>query len=196
MKIIGICGTSGSGKSTVCSILEHHGVAVLDCDKIYHELTGAPSDCLRAIGKAFGDDLIREGKLDRAALRPIVFSDPEKLHDLNQLTHRFVLEELSSKLDKLRTKGQKICAIDAPLFFEAGLDTWCDVVCAVISPEEEQIQRICKRDGITKEDAKERVAKQIPSSVLREKVDVVIENKKDIAHLEMECRNLIARVLQ
>ncbi len=191
MKIIGICGRSGSGKSTVSALLNKKGVPVLDCDVIYHDLVSSPSDCLLAIGDHFGSHVIRSGALDRNALREIVFSDEKKLSELNRLTHPFILDELKKRLEKLSAQGSNLCVIDAPLFFEAGLETWCDVVCAVVSNEDLEIQRICQRDHIAPTLAKERIDKQISNQFLKSRADFVIENNGDLNELENACNDLI-----
>jgi len=190
--IIGICGNSGSGKSTVCRILSEMGIPVLDCDLIYHQLTENDTDCLREIKRRFGANVIKNGKLNREVLRQIVFRNPSDLSDLNQLTHRYVLMKLSEQIQFLQKEKQEICIIDAPLFFEAGLETWCQTVCAVVSTQDEQINRICTRDGITKEEAKLRLSKQIPPEVLIQKSDFVIHNIFDQEHLRKECNKLLA----
>ena len=191
MKIIGICGSSGSGKSTVCSILAGRGVPVLDCDVIYHELVDHPSHCLHAIAERFGNSMIRDGKLDRAALRKVVFSDPAALNDLNRISHYYVKEELRDRCRKLKENGEEVVAIDAPMLFEANLETWCDVVCAVVADPLVQIRRICARDGITPEDARLRVLKQTPSEILRERADFILENNGSAEELSDACDRLL-----
>ena len=196
MVIIGICGNSGSGKSTVCGILEKLGARVLDCDVIYHKLVNSPSECLTAIGNRFGPNLIENGQLNRHALRNIVFNDKEKLQELNKISHHYVKLELKKEITLLQENSEKICVIDAPMFFEASLDSWCDLVCAVVSDFDTQVSRICSRDGISHSDAKNRLSKQIPADELINRSDFVIKNTGDLKHLETECNNLISIACQ
>lgn len=191
MKIIGICGPSGSGKSTFASLFSKKGIPVLDCDAIYHDLINAPTNCLAAIGKRFGSDVIREGRLDRKALGKIVFSDVDLLNELNKITHRFVLEELSKQIGALKDKKTPVCVIDAPMFFEAGLDSWCDLTCCVIADRETQLARICERDKITRSEAEIRIDRQIKPSELAAKCDLVVKNDGDRSELEAECDQVL-----
>jgi dephospho-CoA kinase len=183
MMVIGICGRSGSGKSTVCRVFSDHKIAVLDCDVIYHELINFPSPCLDAVRERFGDAVVCDGRLDRTVLKNIVFHNKEALLDLNRITHRFVLDELSKRIQSLRENGWKACVIDAPLFFEANLQTWCDVVCGVVSKDEIQIERICARDGISREEAVLRLNGQISRDEIYSRCDHIIENTGDIDQL-------------
>ena len=196
MKIIGICGSSGSGKSSVCEILLSRGISILDCDVIYHDLINTKTPCLDAIGEEFGFDLISDGKLDRARLRDIVFRSPEKIASLNKISHKFVKDELKRKLIELNDTKTSCCVIDAPMFFEANLDLWCDFVCAVLTDRSVQIKRICDRDGITPEQAKQRLDNQLSNEFLISKVDFVIYNDKDREHLANECDKMLDAVKQ
>ncbi len=190
MIIVGICGSSGSGKSTVGLIFQGFGAAFFDCDKIYHDLVSAPSECLNAIGERFGYDLIQNGSLDRKKLSDIVFSDPLALSELNQITHRFVLDALRELIDAERKKDAPMCVIDAPLFFEAGLEKWCDFVIAVISDEKQQLHRIHRRDGISEDLARLRIQSQIGNDELIARSQFVIENTGSILDLELQCNNI------
>ena len=195
MKIIGICGSSGSGKSTVCKILSSFGAAVLDCDEIYHELVSQRTPCLEEIASEFGADLIENEKLNRTKLSRIVYSDSKKLERLNEITHRHILSELKNRLEKLQNASQKVAVIDAPLLYEAGLDKWCYLVCAVLSDPNEQVLRLCMRDKISKEDAQKRLQNQLPQEELRRKANFVIENSANFDSLTDQCKKLFDLVL-
>jgi len=195
MKIIGLCGTSGSGKSTVGNYFSQKGIVWLDCDRIYHQLVAAPSFCLEEIANHFGSELIQGGVLDRKKLREIVFSSDEKRARLNQITHRHVLSELERQIAALRLKGVAACVIDAPLFFEANLDAWCDSVCAVVADEKTRLIRISKRDGISLDEARIRLNKQTPQQELIRRSDYVIDNSADIKALYNQCDRVINKIL-
>lgn len=187
MKIIGICGSSGSGKSTACKYFQENGIPVLDCDKIYHELVESPSECLTEIGETFGKDLIQNNSLNRKKLGNIVFQDPAKLALLNEISHRHVILELEKRIQDFSKKDQNACIIDAPMLFESGLDKRCDVVIAVISDEKIQIRRICERDGIDEASAKKRLQNQKNAEVLKELADFVIVNNGTYQELLLQC---------
>lgn len=190
MKIIGICGSSGAGKSTVCSYFEQFGFAILDCDAIYHELVNAPSDCLTELGKNFGEDLIEGGRLDRNKLGQIVFSDKNKLRKLNEISHRHVKLQLEKEIKRLKASDVEAAIIDAPMLFEAELDKRCDLVIAVISDEASQLSRICERDGIGREKALKRLSNQISADELIKKANIIIENKGDLSDLQNQCKEI------
>ena len=195
MKIIGVCGSSGSGKSTVCRCFQNRGVPVLDCDEIYHKLVNAPSPCLQEIGEQFGFDMIQGGSLDRKKLGAIVFADRSKLERLNEISHRHVIFELDKIILSLQASGFTACAIDAPMLFEAGLDERCDFVVAVIADKQVQIDRICRRDGIEKEQAEKRISNQISSEKLKARADFILENNGTKEDLIRVCNELLDTIL-
>jgi len=194
MKIIGICGRSGSGKSTVCKFLSKFGAIILDCDQIYHNLVSASSPCLDEIKRRFGDQVVKDDSLDRKSLGAIVFNDSAALSDLNRISHHYVKEELKKQLEILKSEKVSVAVIDAPMLFEAKLETWCDLVCAVIANPEKQIERICHRDLITSEQAEARVKNQLSETELRKKASFVIENNGDLMELEKQCNRLLLKI--
>lgn len=193
---IGICGSSGSGKSSVSQIFKENNVTVFDCDEIYHKLVDAPSPCLNEIANTFGNDLIQNGRLDRKKLSEIVFSDKEMLLKLNEISHRHVIEELEKGIEQLKKENVKACVIDAPMLFESKLDQRCDYVIAVITNEQTQLTRIIQRDNIDAERAKKRLANQIPNEELIQRSDFVIENNGSREELENKCRKLLTKILE
>ena len=195
MIIIGICGSSGSGKSTVCEYFAEKGVPILDCDKIYHELISRESDCLKEIGSVFGSVYVQNGALNRKELGRIVFSDPDKLKLLNQISHRHVLREIEIRIKDLENGGAKLCMIDAPMLYEAGLQDRCDYVCAVVSDTESQLQRMCRRDGISLSEAKLRLDHQISPDELRKRADFIIENTGSVSALQKACDDFLRKII-
>ena len=196
MKIIGICGSSGSGKSSLSQVFRENNIKVFDCDEIYHKLVDAPSPCLDEIASTFGHDLIQNGRLDRKRLSEIVFSDREKLMRLNEISHRHVIFELDKGIQALKSQNAKACVIDAPMLFEAKLERRCDVVVAVIADEKVQIDRIMQRDGVDAERAKKRLANQVPNEELKRRADYVIENNGSREELRKKCNELLPVILR
>ena len=174
MKVIGLCGGSGAGKGTVCSIFAELGIPSIDTDKLYHSLISTDSECTMEIVSAFGSDVYANPGVDRKALRNIVFSSPENLAILNKITHKHILASVRSIIKN--TDEARAIIIDAPLLFESGFDKECDVKICVIADEDVRIERIIKRDGISPEIAKARIASQIPNEELKEICDYTIEN--------------------
>ena len=185
MKILGLCGGSGSGKSLVCKCFLKHGIVSIDADKVYHELVSSNSDCLVELTNEFGNSILTSGTLDRRELARIVFSDPSKLERLNQITHKHILGRIRNMITDYEEKGYNGVIVDAPLLFESGFDKECDFIACVCADKDIRVKRITSRDNISNEDALIRISKQIPDEILREKCNFVIENNgNDITELE------------
>ena len=189
MKVIGLCGGSGAGKGTVCSIFAELGIPSIDTDKLYHSMISTDSECTMELVSAFGDVIYANPGIDRRALRDVVFSSPDNLALLNKITHKHILASVRCLIDK--ADNVRAIIIDAPLLFESGFDKECDVKICVIANEDVRIKRITKRDGITPEIAKARIASQIPSDKLIEMCDYSIENNSDSNELRQRIQALI-----
>lgn len=155
--IVGITGGTGCGKTTALRAFEALGGTVIDCDRVYHRLLQEDQALLRAIEDRF-PGCVTEGALDRKKLGTIVFADPEALQDLNRITHGAVKREVLAIID--RTPGS--VAIDAIGLFEGGLAELCQLTMAVTAPEQQRIERLTRRDHITKEYAISRIRAQRP----------------------------------
>ena len=179
MKIIGLCGGSGSGKGTVAKILSKRGVAHIDADAVYHELVCGPSQLMNELVSEFGEGIVNsEGGLYRPALASIVFAEGAewKLERLNVITHKFVLERIEQIISDFSSRGYKAVLVDAPLLFESGFDSRCESVICVIAPHDLRIKRIVSRDGITADAASKRILSQVSDDALSQKCDYVINN--------------------
>ncbi len=184
-KVVGLCGGSGSGKSMVCEIFKEFGIDNINTDKIYHELTSQKSDCLDDLVNHFGTDILTDGILDRAKLREIVFSSDEKLKELNKITHPHILKKVREKIEEHKRNGSKGVIVDAPALIESGFDKECDFRLCVYADIETRIQRIIKRDGITREQAEKRIYSQIATDYLLEICDYSIENNGSVAEVRI-----------
>ncbi len=153
--IVGLVGKSCSGKDTVASLLDDRFVAI-DEDKLGHE---ALEKNIEKIKSSFGSDVISGGTVDRKALGKIVFSDPDKLRILNDITHPWMKEETLRMAEEIEKSG-KIALINAALLEEMGFLPYCDEILEVISPYEKRKERALKRDGITEEGYRKRALSQ------------------------------------
>ncbi|MCL1835083.1 MAG: dephospho-CoA kinase [Oscillospiraceae bacterium] len=180
MYIIGITGGTGAGKTSALRVLERSGALVIDCDKLYHELLAENEGLKAQLGRRF-EGVLRAGEIDRKRLGEIVFSDPSALSDLNEITHRFIGEEIERRLAHWERQGGLFAAIDAIALIESGRGAKCDAVVGVTAPEEKRLARIMKRDGITSEQAQQRIAAQKPDSFFRENCGYILENIYDTA---------------
>lgn len=193
MRIIGITGPSGSGKSFIGNILEAKGIPCIDADEVYHSLLVPPSPCLDALRSAFGDSVFyTDGSLDRSALGRIVFSDADKLDLLNSTVLSFVIDKTRTLIKELGNAGHCAVAVDAPTLIESGFDKECDTVVSVIAPKHVRIERIMKRDGISLADAELRVKAQKDDSFYINASDTVITNSDSRDSVEEKISELLA----
>ena len=198
MRVIGLCGGSGSGKGTVAKIFERYQVQSIDTDAVYHKITSGKSDCLDELEGFFGRDIIGEdGGLDRRALGKIVFAeDGEKKRSvLNRIAHKHVLIEVRKMLDLLRSQGHRWAIVDAPMLFESGFNAECDSIVCVIADRNVRISRITERDGISPEAASARIASQLSDERLAQLCDYKIVNNGDLAELEASVADLAEKIL-
>ncbi len=175
MKIIGITGSSGSGKSTVTQILEKELKAKsINADEVVKQMQTQSSKYFEKIVELFGKEIIQEnGSLNRKRLAQIIFQDKAQKEKLDKLTYTYVVKEIKKQVNN--TQGDYVI-IDAPLLIESKLNEICNAVIAVISNKEEQITRICNRDNIEKDDAKLRIEAQKDNEFYKKNADYVVEN--------------------
>ncbi len=159
MKVVGITGPTGAGKTTALRAVESLGGVVFDCDRVYGELLDTSEDLLDAIGRRF-PGTVRDGRLDRRALAAAVFQSPGELAALNRIAHPRVAAELYGRLERAKESGALLAAIDAIALFESGLSGLCDDTVFVTAPRETRIRRIMLRDGIDRSYAEARVNAQ------------------------------------
>lgn len=182
MKVIGLCGGSGSGKSTVSTYFAAYNILPINTDEIYHALTVEKTPCVCELESAFGAKVVNsDGSLNRKALSAVVFSDKAKLDLLNKITHAYVLREVRRIIARATEDNYFAVLVDAPLLFESGFDSECDAVVAVVADEEIKLSRIVERDGITEDAAKKRLASQLSDEYLRQRADYVIVNNSSCA---------------
>lgn len=175
MKIIGVTGSSGSGKSTVTQILEKELKAKsINADEVVKQMQTQSSKYFEKIVELFGKEIIQEnGSLNRKRLAQIIFQDKAQKEKLDKLTYTYVVKEIKKQVNN--TQGDYVI-IDAPLLIESKLNEICNAVIAVISNKEEQITRICNRDNIEKDDAKLRIEAQKDNEFYKKNADYVVEN--------------------
>lgn len=178
MMVIGITGGIGTGKSTAAACLREKGLAHIDADEISRQLTRAGSPMLPVIDEAFGPGLINgDGDLDRKALASIVFSDRDKRERLEEIMFDAIIEEIAFRIDRAKEEGRaRAVLLDAPLLFEAGLDTMCDCVLLLTADEDMRIKRVMERDGVTDRDVRNRINSQMGDEEKLKRADFSIDN--------------------
>ena len=193
MKVIGLTGGTGSGKSVVSKSLAAAGALIVDADKIAHEIILKGEPAYQEIIEYYGTGILdEEGSIIRKKLGEIVFNDKEKLAFLNQCTHKYITAEVKKQIAEAKEEGTATAIIvDAPLLLEAKLETVCDLVWVVYAEPEVRAQRVMARDGITYELAKARIANQKSWEEYKAAADAVIDNSKDISYLEGQLSEIL-----
>ncbi|MFP4661437.1 MAG: dephospho-CoA kinase [Halanaerobiales bacterium] len=181
--IIGLTGGIASGKSTVSSILDELGAALIDSDKLAHDVLKDKSVCKKIV-ESFGKQVLNEdGEINRSSLGEIVFNDPEKRKDLENITHPVIISRIHKKIEEYEKENRNI-VLDAPLLFEANLDRIVDQTWVVYVDKKTQIKRLMSRNGMDYEKAKARVESQMPLKKKKKMADVVIDNMGSISQLK------------
>lgn len=197
IRIVGLTGGIGTGKSTAAEYLKGKGFAHIDADAISRDITADGSPMLSVLDGLFGPsgqfgkegvEILRpDGSLDRAALASLVFTDQGRKRQLDQVMFRAIIAEIDQQIDawqKAASQNPVGILLDAPLLFEAGLDTRCDLVLLLVADEEVRVRRVCSRDGVTKREVRDRINSQLSDDEKREKSDVIIDNsgsREDLA---------------
>ena len=184
LKVIGLCGGSGSGKGTVAKLFLNYGIPSIDTDAVYHRLTSQKTPCTDALAVEFGNEILNpDGSLNRKTLSKIVFSGSGSLgkrESLNRISHKFVLDKTRELLREYEAAGVRVAIVDAPLLFESGFNKECDVIISVIAEKDIRVARIVSRDGISEENAILRIEAQKSDEYLTRRSDFVIENSKTL----------------
>ncbi len=189
MRIVGLCGRSGSGKGVFSSVAAQNGIKVIDCDAVYRDMVSGPSACLSDIETHFGSESVKDGALNRPYVAQIVFSSPEKLLLLNNITHKYIRAEIEQTLSQ--GDPDDIFLIDAPTLFESGIDASCDLVIGIVAPDKLCVSRIVSRDGISDEKALSRLQNQYSQQFIIENCDVILYNDSTLEAFINEASDMI-----
>ena len=194
MKIIGLTGLTGAGKSTVAQKLMAYGCYHIDADKVARDVINNNETVKNKLKTRFGDDVINtDGTTNRPVLAARAFTDRESTNDLNAITHPAVTEEIKSIIKDMQEVGYRGIIIDAIALFESGEDELCDFTVAVIAPKEIRLERIIKRDNITEEKALERINAQKDESFFTSKADFILWNYPPY-DINVEIRPIVAQI--
>lgn len=176
--IIGLTGGISSGKSFISEYLQELGAVVIDADKLARKMVEPGSPALQEIREYFGNEVFKEnGGLDRKRLAAIIFNSNTKKEKLNSIIHPRVMQETKRLIEEYKAKkASPAIVIDAPLLIEAGMCDLTDEVWVVAVDEEIQIQRLMKRDNISKQEAESRLKMQMPLKEKLKYADRIIDN--------------------
>lgn len=174
--LIGVTGQTGSGKTTFCQSLEKIGFTVIYADLSARAVVQPGKLCLKILSDIFGMGIITEnGELNRSQLGEIVFNDRKKLQILNDTMYPFITEDIFNKVAKYPPNTPIF--LDAPTLFESKIDSKCDLIIGIIAnSEQEQIDRLMKRDGITRQQVLARIASQMQQEFFIKNCDIIVNN--------------------
>ena len=170
---IGITGQSGAGKTAICDSLTQFNIPVIKADIIAREVVKL-KDCQDALARRFGDDIIKNGELDRATLASRAFSTRENTDALNHITHPLIVQMMLAGAD-----GHDTVIFDASQLFESGLCDHCDLIIGIMADENVRLSRIINRDNLTEEQAKLRISAGLPDEFFIENCDCIVKNNGD-----------------
>ncbi|MDR2156767.1 MAG: dephospho-CoA kinase [Clostridiales Family XIII bacterium] len=203
MRVIGITGGIGSGKSVVTAYLRRRLYSVHDADEIAAEAVRPGEPALNALTEAFGKGILcDDGTLDRRALADLAFGNGENVKILNRIMHADIERRIAARLERHRShilnnpgerETPKPVFLAAPLLFEAGLSARCDEVWLIAADEALRVRRAAERDGVGEERIRARVLHQMPEAEKRAKADIVIENNGSVDALLARVDRLIDR---
>ena len=195
MKVIGLTGGIGTGKSTVSAYLKQKNIPIVDADQIAREITAPGSPVLDDIRALLGDDVFFEdGTMDRQKVASVIFSNQELLSAYEALTTAEAVRRCILELEEYRQKGNyDMAVLDAPLLFECGLESQTDEDWVVDADLEIRISRVMARDGISRQAIIDRIQRQMSSEKKRELADFVIDNSGSLDELYVQVDALLER---
>ena len=190
MKIIGLTGGIGSGKSKVSLFLAELGAVIIDADKVGHEILGFP-EIRSEIAGTFGEQVLASGgEIDRNRLGEAVFGNTEALKRLNDITHPAIRRIVESRIEEFRRQGVKIVVLEAPLLVEADWVSAVNEVWVVVASEAAVIKRLRGRSGLSEAESLARIRSQISAEERVKHADVVIYNNGSPDELKEKVKTL------
>ena len=184
--IIGLTGGIGCGKSTVARMLEKRGYPVIDADLLGHRVLEPSHPGFNEVLQAFGKGILdHEGRISRPKLGLMVFQDPKKLEKLNSISHPHIARMIEEESFKLaQEQASRIVFLEAALLIETNWQETCQKVWVIDSKEENVLKRLALRNGLSREEAQQRISSQISSEERLEHADLVLENNGAESELE------------
>jgi len=191
MKIIGLTGGIGSGKSTVARFLAELGAVILNADEVGHQAFKPDTEIWHKVVTAFGRQIVTpDGNIDRKKLGNIVFGHPQSLSRLNQIMHPRMYALVKAQLEEYQRQGRRVVVLEAPLLLEAGWTSLVDEVWVTTSPEATVLKRLEERTGLSQAESLTRIRSQLPSAERVRHADVVINTDCDLDELKSKVKEL------
>ncbi|MGH7651616.1 MAG: dephospho-CoA kinase [Gemmatimonadaceae bacterium] len=187
MILIGLTGNIGSGKSEVARMLADRGATIIDADQLAREAVKPNTQALKDIVKRWGKDVLKkDGSLDRAALRQVVFADQTELDALNRIVHPGVTRFRDREIARARERGDQVVVCVIPLLFERNLADEYDAIVLVDAPRPLRLERLVSTRGLEETEAMNMIAAQMPAELKRARADYCIDNDGSLDDLERE----------
>ena len=191
MKVIGLTGGIGSGKSTVSQFLAELGAVIIDADKVGHEAFKPDTEIWREVVATFGRQILTpEGDIDRGKLGKIVFGSSESLARLNRIMHPRMYDMVKARLEEYRRQGVDVVVLEVPLLLEVGWTQLVDEVWVTIASEATVLKRLQERTGLSEPESLARIRSQMSNEERVKHADVVINNDCDLDELETKVEEL------
>jgi len=195
MKVVGLTGGIGSGKSTVSGFLAELGAVILDADEVGHEAFKPNTEIWREVIAAFGRQILTPtGEIDRGKLGEIVFNNTGSLARLNQIMHPRMYEMVKAQIEEYRRQGVKVVVLEAPLLIEASWTSLVDEVWVTVAPESTVLRRIEERTGLSEQQSLARIRSQLSSEERARHADVAINTDCDLDELRARVSELWQRL--
>ena len=195
LKIVGVTGGTGTGKTTALEVLGEMGALVIDADAVYHELCRSSAAMLAEIDERF-PGAVEDGVLQRKKLGAVVFSDPAALEDLRRITDRYVEREIDRRLSDHAAAGGRYAAVDAINILDTKLMDYGLTTVGITAPEEVRVARLTAREGISEEYALARIRAQHPAEWFEENCDCTIRNDGTMEEYRRRCEELFHTILE
>ncbi|EPR92061.1 dephospho-CoA kinase [Streptococcus mitis 17/34] len=190
-KIIGITGGIASGKSTVTNFLRQQGFQVVDADAVVHQLQKPGGRLFEALVQHFGQEIILEnGELNRPLLASLIFSNPDEREWSKRIQGEIIREELATLRDQL-VQTEEIFFMDIPLLFEQDYSAWFDETWLVYVDRNIQVERLMKRDHLSKDEAESRLTAQWPLEKKKDLASQILDNNGNQDHFLTQVRILL-----
>ncbi len=195
MRVFGLTGGIGSGKTTVAKMFRDEGIPVVDADRIARDVTAPGQYAYLEIVHRFGREILREdGEIDRKRLGDIVFADPGRRAELEAVTHPRIVEGIAYALQELDSGGHPAAIVEAALIHEKGRRGMFEAVIGIRCEPSRQVKRLMERDGIPEEKALLRLSAQMDAEQKAKASDYVIDNTGDLESTRAQVRALAARL--
>ena len=191
MKVIGLTGGIGSGKSTVSRFLSELGAVVLDADKVGHEAYQPGTETWKEVVAAFGQGIIgADESIDRKKLGAIVFGDPAALERLNGIMHPRMYNLMAARIEEYRRQGVKVVVLEAAILLEAGWTPLVDEIWVTVASEPTVVRRVGERTDLPEEQIRSRIRSQLSNEERKKQASVVISNDGDLDELQTKVGEL------